>query len=101
MAHQIILSPTAHDDEYDACKWYEKQLKGLGEEFLQELEIAYRKISLHPTYNGYIDGKKILRDYTLPRFPFSIIYRIVDETVQVITVHHFKKHPSKMYGRNK
>ena len=58
MAHQIILSPIAHDDEYDAYEWYEQQRKGLGEEFLQELEIAYHKISLHPTTTDLLMVKK-------------------------------------------
>jgi plasmid stabilization system protein ParE len=100
MAYKIIISALAHDDEYDAYVWYEKSSKGLGEEFLTELETAYEKIALQPKLFSFIDERKILRDYLLPRFPFVIVYRIKDDTVEVITVHHTKKHPGKKYGKD-
>ena len=99
MAYKIIISPFAHDDEYDAYEWYEQAKKGLGEEFLAELEMAYEKIARQPNLFGFIDERKILRDYLLPRFPFVIVYRVKDDTVEVITVHHTKKHPEKKYGK--
>jgi toxin ParE1/3/4 len=99
MAHKIVISPLAHIDEYEAYEWYELQRTGLGEEFLAELVTAYNKISLHPEYFGFIDDKKILRDYLLPRFPFLIVYRVNNDTIDIIAVHHSKKHPSKKYGK--
>jgi len=98
MAHKIIISPAAYFDQYEAYEWYEKQLAGLGEEPLKELEFAYNKIAEHPEYIGFIDARKELRDYLLPRFPFLIVYRVVANTVQIITLHHAKKNPSKKYG---
>ena len=98
MVHKIVLSPAAHLDEYEAYEWYEKQRAGLGEELLKELEAAYNKIAEHPEYFGFIDERKELRDYLLPRFPFLIVYRTVDNTVQVITLHHAKRNLSKKYG---
>ncbi|HEX5153873.1 MAG TPA: hypothetical protein VFW07_20645 [Parafilimonas sp.] len=50
MAHKIIISPFAHNDEYEAYTWYEKQRAGLGDELLKELEIAYSKISNNPEH---------------------------------------------------
>ena len=62
--------------------------------------MAYEKIALQPTLFGFIDDRKILRDYLLPRFTFVIVYRINDDTFEVITVHHTKKHPGKKYGKD-
>lgn len=98
MAYKIIISTLAHDDEYDAYEWYEKASKGLGEAFLNELETAYEKIAKQPALFSFIDERKILRDYLLPRFPFVIVYRIKADTVEVITIHHTRKHPGKKYG---
>jgi toxin ParE1/3/4 len=98
MAYSIAISPLAHLDEFEAYEWYEEQRHGLGEEFLTELEIAYNKIAQHPEHYGFVDDKKELRDYLVHRFPFLIVYRINGNTVEVITVHHAKKHPSKKYG---
>ena len=36
----------------DAYEWYEEQKPGLGEEFLEELDVIYRKIESHPEYFG-------------------------------------------------
>lgn len=99
MAHNIVISASAHLDEYEAYAWYELQSKGLGEAFLLELISAYNRISLHPDSFGFIDDKKILRDYLLPRFPFVVVYRVNANVIDIVAVHHCKKHPSKKYGR--
>ena len=98
MTYKVIISPSANLDEYEAYKWYEKQTTGLGEELLSELKTAYEKIAQNPDYNSFIDGRKELRDYLINRFPFLIVYRVNSNTVEVIAVHHAKKHPDKKYG---
>jgi toxin ParE1/3/4 len=70
----------------------------LGEEFLAELEKTYNKISNNPKYNTFIDDKKVIRDLHLYRFPFVVVYRIKNNTIEIISVHHTKKYPSKKYG---
>ena len=96
--YKIIITPLAHHDEENAYQWYEGKLKGLGDEFLTSLEIAYRKIAENPDHFSFIDSKKEIRDYLLPRFPFLIVYRIKNNSVEIITVHHAKKHSLKKYG---
>jgi toxin ParE1/3/4 len=98
MAYKIVLLPQAHIDEYEAYEWYEKQSTGLGERLLSILETAYNKIAQNPEHYGFIDGKKELRDFLIHPFPFLVVYRIKSDTIEVITVHHSKKHPSKKYG---
>ncbi|HRH47754.1 MAG TPA: type II toxin-antitoxin system RelE/ParE family toxin [Panacibacter sp.] len=98
MAYKIVITPFAHNDEYEAYTWYEEQRIGLGEELLKELETAYQKISNNPEHCSFIDDRKELRDFLIHRFPYLIVYRINDKTVEIIAVHHGKKHPSKKYG---
>ena len=98
MAYKIVITPLAHLDEFEAYEWYEQQCFGLGEELLTELETCYQKIAEHPGYFSFIDERKELRDYLMPRFPFLIVFRMNGNTVEVITVYHAKKHPSKKYG---
>ena len=99
MAHTIVITPFAHEDEYEAYTWYEKQRKGLGEELLKELEIAYTKISNNPEHYGFIDEREILRDFLIHRFPYLVVYRINKDVIEIIAIHHAKKHPSKKYGK--
>ena len=97
MAYKVVITPLAHLDEFEAYEWYELQRIGLGEELLTELETCYQKIAGHPEYFSFIDERKELRDFLMPRFPFLIVFRMINNTVEIITVHHAKKHPSKKY----
>ena len=94
----MVISPLAHLEEEEAYQWYEKQRTGLGEQLLEELEKAYQKILENPEFFGFIDAKKELRDFRVTRFPFLVVYRINQNIIEVIAVHHAKKHPSKKYG---
>ena len=96
--YKVIITPLAHLDEENAYVWYEEKQKGLGDDFLTTLEYAYNKISQNPEYFSFIDSNKEIRDYLLPRFPFLIVYRIKNDTIEIITIHHAKKHPLKKYG---
>ena len=98
MAHKIVITPFAYNDEYEAYEWYEKQRIGLGEELLKKLEIAYQKISNNPEQYGFIDERKELRDFLIHRFPYLIVYRIKNDVIEIIAVYHAKKHPLKKYG---
>jgi plasmid stabilization system protein ParE len=100
MFYNLVISSFAQQDVYDAYEWYELQHSGLGEELLKELEFAYGKIATYPEYYGFIDGRKDLRDYLLRRFPFLIVYRIKENLIDVVAVHHAKKNPLKKYGSN-
>ena len=98
MAHKIVITPFAHNDEYEAYTWYEEQRTGFGDALLKELETAYQKISNNPDHYGFTDERKQLRDFLIDRFPYLIVYRINGNSVEIIAVHHCKKHPSKKYG---
>jgi toxin ParE1/3/4 len=100
MAHNIVITPFAHNDEYEAYAWYEEQRTGLGDELLKELENAYQKIANNPEHYSFIDEKKELRDFLLHRFPYLIVFRINNSVVEIISVHHAKKYPSKKYGES-
>lgn len=97
MVHKIIITPYAEQDTFEAYKWYEEKLIGLGEEFLFELERTYDNIANNPTYNTYIDDKKELRDLHVYRFPFVVVYKITNNIIVIISVHHTKKNPIKKY----
>ena len=98
MAYKIVITPFAHNDEYEAYAWYENQRIGLGDELLTELKTAYQKIANNPQHYSFIDQRKELRDFLIHRFPYLIVYRIKGDVVEIIAVHHAKKHPSGKYG---
>ena len=52
--YSLIIKPRAILMTKDAYDWYEEQRPGLGEEFLDELDGLYSKLSSHPGYFGKI-----------------------------------------------
>ena len=98
MAYKVVITPFAHNDEDEAYSWYEEQRTGLGEELLQELEITYLKIANNPHHYSFIDERKELRDFLIHRFLYLIVYRIKNDAIEIIAIHHAKKHPAKKYG---
>lgn len=73
----------------DAYIWYEKQREGLGEEFLKELDTFFNKIKTHPEHFSKI--KKSIRQVALKRFPYVIVFELINEEVVVFAVFHTKR----------
>ena len=76
----------------DAYNWYEEQLVGLGEDFLMELELGYNKILANPTFYTFIE--KEFRRLLINRFPYVIIYEILDRDIVVYAVFHTSRNPN-------
>ena len=89
--YSLIIKPRAILMTKDAYDWYEEQRPGLGEEFLEELDGLYSKLSSHPGYFGKV--KKNFRQAALKRFPFVIVYEIIKSEVVVSAVFHTKRNP--------
>lgn len=89
--YSLIIKPRAILMTKNAYDWYEEQKPGLGEEFLDELDGIYNKLSSHPEYFGKV--KKNFRQAALQRFPFVIVYEIIKTEVVVFAVFHTSRNP--------
>lgn len=97
--YKIVIKKTASRDAQRAFDYYEEKSPGLGERFITQLQLVYTSLSLYPTYFGFIDEKKILRDKLLRIFPYAVIYKIEGENVIVVAIHNCYQHPGKRYRR--
>lgn len=54
----------------------------------------YQDLAEHPTFYGYIDedSLKVLRDVKIDKFPYVVVYEIMDNDVIVYAVHNTYKH---------
>ncbi len=75
----------------DAYSWYEEQSIGLGEEFLEELETCYNKVLKNPELYGFIENG--FRHIKLKRFPYIVIYEIIEQELLIYAVFHNKRNP--------
>ena len=74
-----------------AVRWYEQRQRGLGVELLLAVDGAIAKIVAAPQRWPVFAGA--LR-YILRRFPFSVVYRVVDERIQVVAIAHPSRRPT-------
>ena len=70
----------AKKDISDSAVWYEEQQRGVGAEFLTEVNEKVIKIAARPNSYAIIDGDT--RRASLMKFPFFIYY-IIKEPIRV------------------
>ena len=97
MKYTVYIRPDAESDIEEAAKWYEKQRKGLGYEFLDEVLVAFKTISENPYMYNVVH--RHTRRALIHRFPFAIYYRIEKKSIVVIAVMHGSRHPKRWQKR--
>ena len=95
----ILFLYPAKDEMAEAAEYYEWQTKGLGFDFLDEVEHTTKRIQELP------ESGKCLRDNTrrklLRRFPFGIVYCFEKEKIVVVAVMHLRRRPNYWVKRLK
>ncbi|MFQ5900996.1 MAG: type II toxin-antitoxin system RelE/ParE family toxin [Thermodesulfobacteriota bacterium] len=80
-----------------ASRYYEERARGLGVEFLDEIEEGLTRIQQFPKAWSIYEGE--YRRYILRRFPYGLIYRIESEKIFIIAVNHLNRRPG--YWKNR
>ncbi|OGP50625.1 MAG: plasmid stabilization protein [Deltaproteobacteria bacterium RBG_13_43_22] len=75
----------------DTVNWYNEQVNGLGQEFLDELDRAVRRSVIFPLSCPEIEPG--LRRCLLARFPYGLIYGLEGETIIIVAVAHLHRRP--------
>jgi|GEM_PF-597377 len=90
MAFPIIVKEEAATDALEAYLYYEAQVTGLGDKFLQALVTCYDRIKTNPQYYSFISSKKArtLRDLQIDGFPYVVISDFDGERIIVYAVHN-------------
>ena len=88
----IILLPKAQRELFQSIEFYEQQLKGLGTLFSQEIFEAIDLIRLYP--EGYQLITRHTRKCSLRKFPYLILYGIINNTVVISSIAHQHRHPN-------
>lgn len=98
MSLPLVFHPDVQADTDEAYRWYEQQRAGLGDDFLAELDIVFRRLEQMPGMFQVI-WQNVRR--ALPRrFPYGVYYRIEQDRVEVLAVHHTRRDPTSWQGRN-
>lgn len=93
MYYSLEIRPLAALEIIEAYDWYESQKEGLENEFLQELESFHSNLLQNPLSHSYYD--KPVRQGKLARFPYNVVYEVIEFKIVVYSVFMNKQDPNK------
>jgi plasmid stabilization system protein ParE len=86
------FSAAANEDVRTAYLWLEELRPGLGRAFVRELDRLTIHIRNNPAMYQRFRGE--CRRAVLSRFDYAIVYRVLDDAVQVVGVLHCRLDPA-------
>jgi toxin ParE1/3/4 len=87
----VEFHPVAADEAEAAERWYRERNETASARFRRELDRAVDLISQRPEAGSpYLTST---RRFLLRRFPFFVVYRLLDERVEIVAVAHARRRP--------
>jgi len=88
---KVEYHPGTITDLNRAVDFYEQQRTGLGVELREEIYQTIARIAANPLIYRPIAGQ--MRRCFVHRFPFSILYRVVDDDLlRLLVIRHHRQH---------
>ena len=97
MIKTVRLLPPAEQEMFDAARYYELQAPGLGQDFLDKVELALQ--DLVNSSERWPIVQDDIRRRLIRRFPYSLLYKIDQDAVVILAVMHQRRHPSYWLSR--
>ena len=95
---RIEYHPTIEIELAEIRDYYNEQSRNLGDEFINEFERHVLRIAAMPSRWMVVRGD--MRRALMKRFPYLILFRVVDASViRVTVIKHERRHPS--YGMDR
>ena len=76
----------------NANVWFEDQLQGLGDRFIVKLELLDARLAENPLLYQVLEPPDSRRRLT-HRFPYALLYRVLDNEVAVLACFHHHQRP--------
>jgi toxin ParE1/3/4 len=87
----VEIHPAAIEELQGAIAWYLDRSRAAAANFAAEVERAIEQVSESP--GRWPRGKWAARRFILRRFPFVIVYRETETTIQVVAIAHGRRRP--------
>ena len=87
----IKFHSEARKEFFEAADYYEEQVVGLGDDFIDEVEKVLDVIEQQPASGMKIT--KTERRFLVSRFPYGIIYSIEEDQIIVLAVMNLRRKP--------
>lgn len=92
MNWRVVVRPEVERDVAETAAWYDSQQRGLGTEFREEVIQVFDALAQNPLLNCRRHPCKNIRWRYPERFPYRIIYEVLDDTVVIAAVLHAARH---------
>jgi plasmid stabilization system protein ParE len=93
MKYELIIKEEASLEIIESYLFYESKSIGLGERFLNNLDLYFDRIQNYPDH--YQIKRKPYREAFIKKFPFVIVYEISESEVIVYAVFHSSRNPEE------
>lgn len=93
MTFKLEITTLAEEEYSSAFHYYEKQEVGLGDKFEREADHLMDKLKQNP--HLFQRKYKHYREAVFKRFPYFIIYEIIDDSVIVHSFFHANRNPKR------
>ncbi len=97
MSYRVVFRRAAIREFEEAALWYDAQRRGLGEEFIYEIEQSLSSAASAPLRYPLVFGD--VRRTVARRFPYSIYFRIRSDSMVVLAVFHGRRNPAIWHRR--
>lgn len=102
MSTRVRVDPRAADELEGAADWYDRQRPGLGRELVLEVRVAIRSLARNPGAGSpveVVDPALGVRRVRVRRFPYQLVYLVIDMDVLVIAIAHDRRRPGYWAAR--
>ena len=99
MTYSHIFDSVAAKEYEEAFKWYEERSFFAADNFLLAVENAIHLICANP--HRYRNTYKSLRELTVKKYPFNLVY-FIDENkklIIIVSLYHHKRNPKTKYNK--
>lgn len=94
---RVAFHEEASADLFEAVRYYEERVHGLGHSLLEDVESAVRELSETPLSSPTIGPE--VRRRVVHRFPYSLLYVVEVDRIVVLAVAHHKRRPGYWKSR--
>ena len=96
--YHLLITEKAEVEYFTAYWYYEERQSGLGDSFEGEAEHSLKTIKRNPFL--YQRKYKKFREALLRRFPFFIVYEIIDDKIIIHSFFHTSRNPKMKYKQS-
>jgi plasmid stabilization system protein ParE len=95
---RLIIQALAEADITEVALWYEDQRRGLGAEFLADIQASLERAAANPRQCRRLRRKPEVRRILAVRFPYRIFFVLRPDAVVVFRVLHGARHEREWKG---